>query len=147
MSGAPDRVKSRPASMDMQFGHSPWLSRSGGDIREKSRDSGTGRLIGLVEFRSKASAVRGALGKQGAHTLPIDWVQAYGSKATKHRPIAFYNRKFREINFGSKARMHLYLSTCIPMAHVFSMASLRLGSHGLRVDSGRWEGGPATHKL
>jgi hypothetical protein len=37
--------------------------------------------------------------------------------------------------------MHLYLVTRIPMAHVFSMARFRLGSHGLRVDRGRWEGG------
>jgi hypothetical protein len=44
------------------------------------------------------------------------------------------------LNTGSKARMHLYLSTRIPMAHVFSMTNFRLGSHGLRVDRGRWEG-------
>jgi hypothetical protein len=62
-------------------------------------------------------------------------------KVTKHRPTAVYNRWFRVFDLGSKARMHLYLSTCIPMAHVFSMARFRLGSHGLRVDRGRWEGG------
>jgi hypothetical protein len=37
--------------------------------------------------------------------------------------------------------MHLYLFTGIPMAHVFSMARFRLGSHALRGDRGRWEGG------
>jgi hypothetical protein len=37
--------------------------------------------------------------------------------------------------------MHLYLFTRIPVAHVFSMARFRLGSHGLRVDRVRWEGG------
>jgi hypothetical protein len=37
--------------------------------------------------------------------------------------------------------MHLYLFTRIPMARVFSMAKFRLGSLGLRVDRGRWEGG------
>jgi hypothetical protein len=31
--------------------------------------------------------------------------------------------------------------TRIPMAHVFSMARFHLGSHGLRVDRGRWKGG------
>jgi hypothetical protein len=36
--------------------------------------------------------------------------------------------------------MHLYLSTRIQMANVFSMARFRLGSHGLQVDRGRWEG-------
>jgi hypothetical protein len=37
--------------------------------------------------------------------------------------------------------MYLYLFTRIPMAHVFGMARFCLGSHGLRVDRGRWEGG------
>jgi hypothetical protein len=62
-------------------------------------------------------------------------------KATKHRPTAVYNRWFRVFDIGSKAKMHLYLFTRIPMAHVFGMARLCLGSHGLRVNSGRWEGG------
>jgi hypothetical protein len=66
-------------------------------------------------------------------------------KATKHWPVAVYNRWFRVFDLGSKARMHLYLSTRIPMAHVFSMARLRLGSHGLRVDRGMGRG--ATHML
>jgi hypothetical protein len=60
-------------------------------------------------------------------------------KATKHRPTAVYNRWFRVFIRGSKARMHLYLFTRIPMAHVFGMARFRLDSHGLRVDRGRWE--------
>jgi hypothetical protein len=64
-------------------------------------------------------------------------------KETKHRPLAVYNRWFRMFDLGGKAKLHLYLSAGnrIPMAHVFSMARLRLGSHGLRVDRGRWEGG------
>jgi hypothetical protein len=62
-------------------------------------------------------------------------------KATKHRPTAVYNRWFRVFDLGSKARMHLYLFTRIPMAHVFGMARFRPGSHGLRVDRGRWERG------
>jgi hypothetical protein len=65
-------------------------------------------------------------------------------KATKHRPTAVYNRWFRVFDLGSKARVHLYLFTRIPMAHVFGMARFRLGSHGLRVNRGRWEGG---HRL
>jgi hypothetical protein len=62
-------------------------------------------------------------------------------KATKHRPTAVYNRWFRVLDLGSRARMQLYLFTRIPMAHVFGMARFLLGSHGLRVDRGRWEGG------
>jgi hypothetical protein len=61
-------------------------------------------------------------------------------KATQHRAIAVYNRWFRVFDFGSKVRMHLCLSFRIPMAHVFSMARLRLGSHGLRVDRGIGQG-------
>jgi hypothetical protein len=62
-------------------------------------------------------------------------------KATKHRPTAVNNRWFRVFDLGSKARMHLYLSSRITMAHVSSMARFRLGSHGLRVERGRWERG------
>jgi hypothetical protein len=64
-------------------------------------------------------------------------------KATKHRPASAYIRWFCIFNVGSKARLHFFLSTRIPMAHVFSMARFRLGNHGLRVDLYRWEGGAA----
>jgi hypothetical protein len=65
-------------------------------------------------------------------------------KANKHRPAAVYNRWLRVFDRGIKARMHLYLSTHIPMAHFFSMARFRLGSQGLRVDRGRWKGAQHT---
>jgi hypothetical protein len=52
-------------------------------------------------------------------------------KATKNRPTAVYNRWFCVFDLGSKGRMHLHLFTRIPMAHVFGLARIRLGSHGL----------------
>jgi hypothetical protein len=62
-------------------------------------------------------------------------------KAIKHRPTAVYNTWVGKFDPGRNARLHMYLSTCIATACVFSMARFRLVNHGLRVDRGRWEGG------
>jgi hypothetical protein len=64
-------------------------------------------------------------------------------KETAHNAVARYSQWFRVFSLGGEARLHPYLCSGfqIPKGHIHSVARLRLGCHGLRVDRGRREGG------
>jgi hypothetical protein len=64
-------------------------------------------------------------------------------KETAHKAVARYSQWFRVFSLGGEARLHTYLCSGfqIPKGHIHSVARLRLGCYGLRVDRGRWEGG------
>jgi hypothetical protein len=62
-------------------------------------------------------------------------------KETVHKAVARYSQWFRVFSLGGEARLHPYLCSGfqIPKGHIHSVARLRLGCHGMRVDRGHWD--------
>jgi hypothetical protein len=59
------------------------------------------------------------------------------------KAVARYSQCLRVFSIRGEAHLHPYRCSGLHISkgHIDSVARLRLGCHGLRVDQGRWEGG------